>query len=188
MSNRQYRYRGTSISGMARGFTGMLSYYAMIGILLGLFACCVGGPLLVARLLDGDGDGGGGQSQAQGQSSPHFKANENTPEWLRPYVGSYDRHGQSLDIAPDGHGVFRSRTYTTCAENPQEPCEKEPGDMPIREDFTVVRNGDQVMARGDGPDVPIVLVKPGIIENGGLTFCESDVIDPSDPAVEACGA
>lgn len=174
------RYNPVSISGTVRGLTGMVSYYTLIGILLGIFALCVGGPLLILRMYD--------RNEGKSRAGAHYQANENTPHWLRPYVGNFDRHGQILDISPDGHGTYRSRTYTLCSENPQPPCEREPGDMPLQAEFTVEQVGGSVVARTNDGDRPMRLIKPGIVEYDGDTFCDSEVVDRNDPAIQDCGA
>lgn len=170
-----------SIGLMARGFSGMLSYYAIIGIMLGIFALCIGGPLAVTRLLSDN------ERARVHANDPRYQPDKNTPPWLSAYVGKYDRHGQALDISPDGHGIYRSRTYTTCDEEPQEPCEKQLGDMPLRVEFMIVQSGDGVVARTADSEIPVILIKPGVVTYGGDTFCTA-AVDPSDPAAEACGA
>lgn len=179
-------HRPVSIIDMVRGFAGMMHLYAFIGLLLGIFALCVGCPAgavyLIGRLAPGDATDDGAQT------TPHYRPDEDTPAWLRPYVGSFDRHGQALEISPRGRGVFHSRTYTSCDEDPQEPCERFPGDMPLRTDFTVEPAGDGVVARDGRRDLPLRVVKPGIVEYDSLTFCDSEVVVVGDPAAEACGA
>ena len=194
MANNNFKgYEPVSVTGMARGFTSMIKFYFFLGLLLGLCAFCIGGPLFVMGLFyNGNQDSSSSSPYADGQpdsqSNDHYKPNNDTPKWLRPYVGSYDRHGQTLDIAPDGRGLFRSRTYTTCAENPEPPCEKELGEMARRIEFTVKRSSGGVVARANDRELPIVLVKPGIVEYDNLTFCDSEVVSSSDPATDACGA
>jgi hypothetical protein len=178
----------TSFSGLFRGLTNMMSYYAMIGVLLGVFALCCGGPLAIFAWPD---------RQDSSSRSPHNQPDARTPAWMRPYVGDWGRHGQSMHITARGAGTYRSRTYTPCDSADQQddlPCEQEAGDMPIRVEFSLAQANSAVVARVEtstyaefAGDMPIELPMRGVMIFADLQFCDENNPPPLEDR-EGCGA
>ena len=178
---------------MGRGFGNMISFYLMIGVLLVVLAACCGGPLAFFLWLDGNGGSSGGDGPAQTSTNrPHG----DTPAWMRPFVGDYSRHGQSLVIDADGNGLYRSRTYEPCTgpDDPDPLCEPQIGDMPMRVQFTLVRAGDEVQAEvvatnseNHSGRMPISLIRPGVVTFDNMEFCNAAVVSPEDNR-DICGA
>lgn len=188
----------TSIGSMVQGFGGMLTYYFMIGAVLLVAAVCCGGPLALNRWLASDSDATAERAPRplDDRMASTNRPDDRTPEWMRPFVGDYSRHGQTLRITPDGRGTYRSRSYVACGEpgaDQSVPCEDESNGMPMRIEFTLVQTGGGALARvgtantGDSGDMPITIVKPGIVDFNSLQFCNGDVV-PVEENRETCGA